>query len=66
MSRTALYDGYSISETGADRFGDKYLLQVRGFGQRDYRPSLYAWLAAIDSVTFHQEKAWIMVRPRAE
>jgi len=42
-----IYDGYSISETGADRFGDKYPLQVRGFGERDYRPSLYAWLAAV-------------------
>ena len=27
-----IYDGYSIPETGNDRLGDKYPLQVRGFG----------------------------------
>ncbi|MFN2603823.1 MAG: ArnT family glycosyltransferase [Gemmatimonadaceae bacterium] len=42
-----IYDGYSIAETGADRFGESYPLVLRAFGERDYRPSLYAWLAAI-------------------
>ncbi len=42
-----IYDGYSILETGADRFGDKYPLQVRAFGENDYRPAMYAWLASV-------------------
>ncbi|HVF40006.1 MAG TPA: glycosyltransferase family 39 protein, partial [Gemmatimonadaceae bacterium] len=42
-----IYDGWSIAETGADRFGDPYPTVVRAFGERDYRPALYAWLAAI-------------------
>jgi 4-amino-4-deoxy-L-arabinose transferase-like glycosyltransferase len=42
-----IYDGYSLAETGADRFGDRYPAAVRAFGERDYRPALYAWLAAI-------------------
>jgi len=29
-----IYDGYSIRETGADRFGDRYRLQVWAFGGR--------------------------------
>jgi 4-amino-4-deoxy-L-arabinose transferase-like glycosyltransferase len=42
-----IYDGYSIAETGADRFGDTHPVVLRAFGERDYRPALYAWLAAI-------------------
>lgn len=42
-----IYDGYSLAETGADRFGDRYPAAVRAFGERDYRPALYVWLAAI-------------------
>lgn len=42
-----IYDGWSLAETGADRFGDRFPAVVRAFGERDYRPALYAWLAAI-------------------
>jgi 4-amino-4-deoxy-L-arabinose transferase-like glycosyltransferase len=42
-----IYDGWSISETGTDRWGSKYPLALRGFGDGDYRPSLYAWLCAL-------------------
>lgn len=41
-----IYDAYSISETGADRWGAKHPLVLRGFGNLDYRPPMYAWLAA--------------------
>src|SRR5262249_6344611 len=41
-----IYDGYSISETGADRWGLKYPIILRGFGEYDYRPPLYAWIEA--------------------
>jgi 4-amino-4-deoxy-L-arabinose transferase-like glycosyltransferase len=41
-----IYDGYSIAETGADRSGIEFPLVVRGFGEGDYRPALYPWLAA--------------------
>lgn len=41
-----IYDGYSIAETGADRFGSPHPAIVRAFGENDYRPALYAWLAA--------------------
>jgi 4-amino-4-deoxy-L-arabinose transferase-like glycosyltransferase len=42
-----IYDGYSIAETGADRWGQKYPLILRGFGTLDYRPPMYAWLSAV-------------------
>lgn len=42
-----IYDGYSILETGRDRFGDKYPLLVRAFGDNDFRPSTYAWMASV-------------------
>lgn len=42
-----IYDGWSIASTGYDRFGDHYPAVVRAFGERDYRPALYAWLAAV-------------------
>ncbi len=42
-----IYDGWSLAETGADRFGDRRPAVIRAFGERDYRPALYAWLAAI-------------------
>ncbi len=42
-----MYDGYSIAATGADRFGSVHPAVVRGFGENDYRPALYAWLAAV-------------------
>lgn len=41
-----IYDGYSIAETGADRFGSAHPAIVRAFGENDYRPAMYAWLAA--------------------
>lgn len=42
-----IYDGHALAETGADRFGSRYPLVVRAFGENDYRPALYPWLAAI-------------------
>jgi 4-amino-4-deoxy-L-arabinose transferase-like glycosyltransferase len=42
-----MYDGWSIATTGHDRFGDAYPGVVRAFGERDYRPALYPWLAAV-------------------
>jgi 4-amino-4-deoxy-L-arabinose transferase-like glycosyltransferase len=42
-----IYDGWSIATTGADRYGDMYPGVVRAFGERDYRPSMVAWLTAI-------------------
>ncbi|MFN8297158.1 MAG: glycosyltransferase family 39 protein [Chitinophagales bacterium] len=42
-----IYDAYSISKTGSDRFGHKYPVVLEGFGKADYRPSLYAWLSVI-------------------
>ncbi|MGK2960980.1 MAG: glycosyltransferase family 39 protein [Gemmatimonadaceae bacterium] len=42
-----VYDGYSILTTGADRFGDRYPVIVRGFGENDYRPALYPWLTVL-------------------
>jgi len=41
-----MYDGYSIAETGADRFGSPYPGVVRGFGENDYRPAMFSWLDA--------------------
>lgn len=42
-----IYDGYSIAETGADRWGQKFPVILRGFGNWDYRPPMYAWLSAL-------------------
>lgn len=42
-----IYDGYSLAETGADRFGASWPASVRAFGENDYRPAMYAWLAAV-------------------
>ena len=42
-----IYDGWSLATTGADRFGDMHPAVVRAFGERDYRPALVAWLAAL-------------------
>lgn len=41
-----IYDGYSISKTGADRWGQKYPTILRGLGENDNRPPMYAWLVA--------------------
>jgi 4-amino-4-deoxy-L-arabinose transferase-like glycosyltransferase len=41
-----IYDGYCIAETGADRWGDKYPIILKGFGDHDNRPPLYSYLAA--------------------
>jgi 4-amino-4-deoxy-L-arabinose transferase-like glycosyltransferase len=41
-----IYDGYSIAETGADRWGNKYPIILRGFGRGDYRPPMNAWICA--------------------
>jgi 4-amino-4-deoxy-L-arabinose transferase-like glycosyltransferase len=40
------YDGWSIAQTGSDRFGSRWPFVVRGFGEPDYRPALQAWLDA--------------------
>ena len=42
-----IYDGYSILTTGADRFGERFPVIVRGFGENDYRPALYPWLTVL-------------------
>lgn len=42
-----IYDGYSIAQTGADRWGQKFPVILRAFGKPDYRPPLYAWLSAL-------------------
>ena len=42
-----IYDGYSILLTGADRWGQRFPLILRGFGNSDYRPPLYAWLSVV-------------------
>ena len=47
-----IYDGYSIAETGADRWGQKFPVILRGFGNWDYRPPMYAWLSAITIQAF--------------
>lgn len=47
-----IYDGYSIAETGADRFGSRYPAAVRAFGENDYRPAMYPWLAAASIKAF--------------
>lgn len=41
-----IYDGYAIAQTGADRWGLHWPVILRGFGQLDYRPPMYAWLSA--------------------
>ncbi|MGV3586669.1 MAG: ArnT family glycosyltransferase [Adhaeribacter sp.] len=46
------YDGYSILETGADRWGLKYPTILRGFGDHDNRPPMYAWLCALSIKVF--------------
>lgn len=41
-----MYDGWSIAETGADRFGAYLPIVERGYGENDYRPAMYSWLNA--------------------
>lgn len=41
-----IYDGYSIATTGADRAGARWPILLRAMGPGDYRPALYAYLAA--------------------
>jgi hypothetical protein len=41
------YDAYSIVETGADRNGVHFPIVLRAQGAVDYRPAMYAWLAAV-------------------
>jgi 4-amino-4-deoxy-L-arabinose transferase-like glycosyltransferase len=41
-----IYDGYSIAQTGADRWGQKHPIILRAYGEFDYRPPLNAWLCA--------------------
>lgn len=38
------YDGYCLLETGADRWGDRWPVVLRAFGDADYRPALLAYL----------------------
>ncbi|MES2796620.1 MAG: glycosyltransferase family 39 protein [Bacteroidota bacterium] len=47
-----IYDGYSIAETGADRWGNNYPFLLRGFGDADNRPPLYSWMCAISIQIF--------------
>lgn len=47
-----IYDGYSISKTGADRWGQKYPTILRGLGENDNRPPMYAWLVASSMKVF--------------
>lgn len=42
-----IYDGFSIAETGADRWGVKCPVILRAYGESDNRPPMYAWLSAI-------------------
>jgi 4-amino-4-deoxy-L-arabinose transferase-like glycosyltransferase len=42
-----MYDGWSIAETGADRFGARYPIVERNYGENDYRPAMYSWLDAL-------------------
>lgn len=41
-----IYDGFSIAQTGADRWGNKYPFLLRAFGDADNRPPLYSWICA--------------------
>ncbi|MBL7931230.1 MAG: glycosyltransferase family 39 protein, partial [Bacteroidia bacterium] len=47
-----IYDGYSIAETGADRWGSRYPTILRAFGDADYRPPMYAWISALSVKLF--------------
>lgn len=42
-----IYDSYSILTTGSDRSGIHHPIVLRGLGDVDYRPAMYAWLATI-------------------
>jgi 4-amino-4-deoxy-L-arabinose transferase-like glycosyltransferase len=42
-----IYDGYSLLETGADRWGTPHPVVLRAFGEGDYRPALMAWLTVV-------------------
>jgi 4-amino-4-deoxy-L-arabinose transferase-like glycosyltransferase len=42
-----IYDSYSILRTGADRTGATHPLVLRGLGENDYRPAMYAWITTI-------------------
>jgi 4-amino-4-deoxy-L-arabinose transferase-like glycosyltransferase len=42
-----IYDGYSLLETGADRWGSPHPVVLRAFGEGDYRPGMFAWLSTI-------------------
>jgi len=41
-----MYDGWSIAETGADRFGAHLPIVERNYGENDYRPAMFSWLDA--------------------
>ena len=41
-----MYDGWSIAETGADRFGATLPIVERNYGENDYRPAMFSWLDA--------------------
>jgi 4-amino-4-deoxy-L-arabinose transferase-like glycosyltransferase len=47
-----IYDGYSISKIGTDRWGMRLPMILRGFGESDYRPPLYSWLVAVSIKSF--------------
>jgi 4-amino-4-deoxy-L-arabinose transferase-like glycosyltransferase len=43
---SSMYDGWSIVQTGADRFGARFPIVERNYGENDYRPALFSWLDA--------------------
>jgi len=43
---SSMYDGWSIAETGADRFGAYLPIVERNYGENDYRPAMFSWLDA--------------------
>jgi 4-amino-4-deoxy-L-arabinose transferase-like glycosyltransferase len=47
-----VYDGYSIAETGADRWGVKHPVLLTAFGAGDDRPPLYGWICALSVKLF--------------
>jgi 4-amino-4-deoxy-L-arabinose transferase-like glycosyltransferase len=43
---STMYDGWSLVETGADRFGAPHPIVERNYGENDYRPAMMSWLDA--------------------
>ena len=47
-----IYDAWSISETGSDRFDTNLPWELRAFGNADYRPSLFTYLLSLVFLIF--------------